>query len=181
MEQKEKKPIYKKWWFWLIIVILIIGFAGSGSTTKPTISRNTVDSSKETTETTEAKERQVNVGDSVETSELKITYISCEEYKNYDSYSSPKSGNKVVRIVMDMENISDKDIYLNSFDCYSDGEKCESYYYADDFKAPTLEKLSTGKKMKAILYYEIPTSSTNNILEYETDYWTDEKVEFIIK
>ena len=33
--EKNKKPIYKKWWFWLIIVIVVIGI-GSGGTSNNT-------------------------------------------------------------------------------------------------------------------------------------------------
>ena len=29
---KNKKPIYKKWWFWLIIALIVIGAASSGGT-----------------------------------------------------------------------------------------------------------------------------------------------------
>lgn len=28
---KNKKPIYKKWWFWLIVVILVVGLAGGSN------------------------------------------------------------------------------------------------------------------------------------------------------
>ncbi|MEA4965418.1 MAG: hypothetical protein VB055_06325 [Oscillospiraceae bacterium] len=28
MDEKEKKPIYKKWWFWVIIALLVIGVIG---------------------------------------------------------------------------------------------------------------------------------------------------------
>ena len=39
MEQKTKKPLYKRWWFWLIIIIIICGIGASNSdTTQPTSS-----------------------------------------------------------------------------------------------------------------------------------------------
>lgn len=28
-EEKEKKPIYKRWWFWLIVIIIVIAIATS--------------------------------------------------------------------------------------------------------------------------------------------------------
>lgn len=43
-EEKEKKPIYKKWWFWVIIVVLVIGIAGAGSSSN----NNTVSTSSST-------------------------------------------------------------------------------------------------------------------------------------
>lgn len=32
---KNKKPIYKKWWFWLIIVVVVIAIAVSGGDSEP--------------------------------------------------------------------------------------------------------------------------------------------------
>lgn len=29
--EKEKKPIYKRWWFWVIVIIVVIGVGGSSS------------------------------------------------------------------------------------------------------------------------------------------------------
>ena len=41
--EKEKKPIYKKWWFWVIIVVLVIGIVGStqGGTTNTSVQPET--------------------------------------------------------------------------------------------------------------------------------------------
>lgn len=41
--KKNKKPIFKKWWFWLIIIILVIGIigaAGDSSDTSSTTDKN---------------------------------------------------------------------------------------------------------------------------------------------
>ena len=173
-----KKPIFKKWWFWVIIIIVVIGVAGGSGDNTTVTSGNT---STETSKTQESTQKKVNVGDIVQTDEVKITYKSAGDYTKYNSYSKPKSGNKVVKAQFEFENISDGDVYLESMECYADGEKCEEYYYADDYKSPTLESLSKGKKVKAVLYFEVPKSAKNVVIEYETDYWSDEKVEFIVK
>lgn len=124
---------------------------------------------------------QIKVGEYVKTNQVKITYISSNEYTGYNQYSAPKAGNKVIRLEFEFENISNNDVFLDSFECYADSEKCESYYYADDMKNPTLESLSKGKKFKSIIYYEVPKNAEEIILEYETNYWSDKKVEFIVK
>ena len=28
-EKKQKKPIFKRWWFWLIVALMVIGAVGS--------------------------------------------------------------------------------------------------------------------------------------------------------
>lgn len=178
--EKEKKSFYKKWWFWVVVAIVVIGVVGSSSNTT-TVSSNPNLTSNETSTPAQTTEKQANVGDVVDTNEVKISYLSSQDYTNYNSYSTPKEGNKVVRAEFEFENISSGDVSLNSFECYADGEKCEEYYYADDYKSPTLESLSKGKKVKAIVYYEVPKTATEVVLEYETSYWTNEKIEFIIK
>ena len=177
---EQKKPIYKKWWFWLIVAIIVIGMASSGennSDTKITSQGESINNDQIEQQT----QKKVNVGETVQTNEVKISYKSSQEYTNYNTYSKPKNGNKIMRVEFEFENVSNGDIYLDSFECYADGEKCEEYYYADDYKNPTLESLSSNKKIKAVLYYEVPTSAQEIILEYETDYWSNEKVEFIVK
>ena len=177
MEQK-KKPIYKKWWFWVIIIIAIVAITSSGGDNSNTVvtSGNNAGSLQQEQSTNQT----ANVGDVVQTDEVKISYKSCKEYTKYNSYSKPKSGNKVMRMEFEFENISRGDILLNTMECYADGEKCEAYYYADDYKS-SFETISAGKKVKAVLYYEVPKAAKEIVLEYETDYWSDEKVEFIVK
>lgn len=177
---EEKKSILKKWWFWVIIIVALIAIVGGSGDNSNTAVISQTNNNGETTNQ-EKTDKTVNVGEAVKTDEVKISYNSCKEYTKYNSYSKPKSGNKVMRIELEFENISNGDIYLDGLDCYADGEKCEEYYYADDYKSPLMESLSKGKKVKAILYFEVPKSAQNTILEYETNYWTNEKVEFVVK
>lgn len=178
--KKEKKPIYKKWWVWaliILVVIIIVGMGGDDNT-------NTVKPSTETSATsngTSNENTKVKVGEEISTNDAKITFISASDYTSYKQYSAPKSGNKIIRAEFSFENISNSDIYLDNIDCYADGEKCETYYSADDYKSPTLESLSAGKKVKAIVYYEVPINAGNIMLEYETNIWTNSKIEFIVK
>ena len=176
MEEK-KKPIFKKWWFWVIIIIVVVAVAGgSGDNTTVTSGNDTG-----TPQQNQSTNKTANVGDVVTTDEVKISYTSCKDYTGYSSYFKPSSGNKVIKVQFEFENISNEDVYLKSFECYADGEKCETYLYGEDSKSPIAVSLSKGKKYKAVLYYEIPKAAEEVILEYETDYWSDEKVEFIVK
>ena len=177
MEEK-KKPIFKKWWFWVIIIIVVIAISGSSGNNTSITSGNI---NSETDNEQESSTQTANVGDIVQTKEVKISYISCKQFTNYNSYAKPAAENKVMRLEFEFENISNSDIVLGGFDCYADGAKCDAYYYADDYKNSTLESLSKGKKVKAILYYEVPKTAQETVLEYETDYWSNEKVEFIVK
>ena len=174
MEEK-KKPIFKKWWFWVIIIIVVVAVAGgSGDNTTVTSGNGTG-----TPQQNQSTNKTANVGDVVTTDEVKISYISCKEYTKYNSYSKPASGNKIMRMEFEFENISDGDIFTSDFECYADGEKCGSYY-ANDYKT-SYATISKGRKYKSVIYFEVPKSAEEVVLEYETDYWSEEKIEFIVK
>ncbi len=168
--------------FLLVVIVLgaVVGASGSGNnknqSTPVTANETSTDS-----DTTVKENTIVNVGEEIKTNDTKITFVSAQDYTSYKSYSAPKTGNKVVRAEFTFENISTSDIYLSNLECYADGEKCESYYYADDYKSPTLESLSKGKRVKVIVYYEVPTNAKNIVLEYESNVWTNKKIEFKIK
>lgn len=59
--EKEKKPIYKKWWFWLIIILIIGGIgAGASDNSQPTSSTPTSNTSS-TTETKPIEYKKASV------------------------------------------------------------------------------------------------------------------------
>lgn len=181
-EESKKKPIYKKWWFWVLVVLvvfIIIGVNNSDNNQNVTTSSTTDTNASQNTN--KKQNTVVKVGEEITTNDTKITFISANDYTQYNSYSAPASGNKIIRAEFSFENISSSDISLGNLDCYADGEKREAYYSADDYKNPTLESLSSGKKIKAVVYYEVPSNAENITLEYETNVWTSEKIEFVIK
>ncbi len=168
--------------FLLIVIILgaIIGVNG-GNNNEGQSTPVTASGISNNNNTTVKENTVVNVGEEIKTNDTKITFVSAQDYTSYKSYSAPKTGNKIVRAEFTFENISTSDIYLSNLECYADGEKCEAYYSADDYKSPTLESLSKGKRVKAIVYYEVPKNAESIILEYETSVWSSKKIEFKIK
>lgn len=75
MQQKPKKPFYKKWWFWVIIV-LIAGAIGAGSS-----GANKGKDSKKTTETTTISATSAEITTTVQPT-TKSKKVSEGEYKN---------------------------------------------------------------------------------------------------
>lgn len=180
--ENEKKPIYKKWWFWVLVVLVVFIIIGANnSDNNPNVTTSSTTDTNASLNTNTKQNTVVKVGEEITTKDTKITFISANDYTQYNSYSAPASGNKIIRAEFSFENISSSDISLGNLDCYADGEKREAYYSADDYKNPTLESLSSGKKLKAVVYYEVPSNAENITLEYETNVWTSEKIEFVIK
>lgn len=183
--EKEKKPIYKKWWFWLIILVLIIAIAGSSgnsdSETKTTLSTGEENSSTNNSSKAETKTRY-NVGEIYEGKEVAIKYVSVNDnFTGYSSYASVKDGYKIIKADFEFENVGTSDKLVSSYDfnCYADGYDCESFWSTED--ATFSATLSSGKKTKGSVYFEVPKDATEIVLEYEVNWLTSSKIEFVIK
>ncbi len=121
----------------------------------------------------------VNVGDVLKTSNLEITYNECGEHKGYSQYSAPKSGFKYIYIDLSAKNVGDSDAYISyfEFNCYADDVAMESHYEDDGISAT----LSAGRTTSGRVYFEVPTDAEKIEIEYETDYWDNQKAVFVFK
>lgn len=184
VEKPKKKK--KKWWIALVVVavLLIVVFSSSGDS-EPTVdtpSGQGSESSSVADETQKATDH-IEVGSTVTDSEVKITYSSCDDnFTKYSKYADVTSGCKIVRAALTFENVSSSDVWLGSFECYADGEKCEEFYSPDDYCSTALETISPGRKFSAVIYYEVPKDAKEIELEYEPDSWTGvDKYIFVVK
>ena len=120
------------------------------------------------------------VGDVLETDELRISYLSAEEYTSGIGFMQPKDGNVYYRMEFEFENISDSDQFVSSynFECYADGYSVDRSFAGDDDLNSTI---SPGKKAKGGVYFEVPSDAESIVLEYETNVWTEDKIEFVVK
>jgi RNA polymerase subunit RPABC4/transcription elongation factor Spt4 len=117
------------------------------------------------------------VGDIVESSELIISYLSCEEYVSDNMFVQPQDGYHYITCTFEFENQSDSDEYISSldFDCYADGASCDQIYIRDDELSATL---SAGRKVQGTVTFEVPLDATVVEVEYLTNYWTSNRVVF---
>ena len=96
---KNKKPIFKKWWFWLIIVIFIVGMGSTGGDTNTSTVDNT-DSmviatipSKDTSVSTESVKADIAPAETVAATEPKVEMTmgqknALSSAKSYLSFSA---------------------------------------------------------------------------------------------
>lgn len=139
---------------------------------------NTEDASADKTE--DGQKNEFKAGDVVETSDFKISFNGAEEYVSENEFIQPKDGNVYYKMDFEFENISDSEKNVSSWDfkCYADGYDMEqSYMDGMDLDAT----LSPGKKTKGSVFFEIPKDSKEITLEYETNFWTEDKIIFIVK
>ncbi|MBO4838702.1 MAG: DUF4352 domain-containing protein [Lachnospiraceae bacterium] len=107
-------------------------------------------------------------GGTVETKELKITYLDCGVAVSDNQFLQPAEGYKYIYFELEFENISSREQSVSSllFNCYADGKYCESHLMVrdDDLSAT----LSSGRKTKGSVVFEVPEDATVIELEYET-------------
>ena len=118
-----------------------------------------------------------NVGDIVESSNLKITYLSCEEFKSTNMFVVPTDGYHFISCEFEFENTGTSDEFITSFDfdCYADGIDCKGTYIRDDDLSATL---SAGRKTKGTVTFEVPINAEVIEVEYLSNYWTSNRVVF---
>ena len=162
-----------------IIIFFLAMFVFTSDDTNDTPKK--ISSNEETQ--TQAAEEKVNepfkVGDTVETEDLRITFLKAEPYT--EEYDEPAKGHEFYKFEFEFVNISDSDQCVSSldFNCYADGYDMESAYSSKDKDLDAT--LSAGKKTKGVVCFEIPNDAKNISLEYETNYWSESKVCFEVK
>jgi hypothetical protein len=162
-----------------IIIFFLAMFVFTSDDTNDTPKK--ISSNEETQ--TQATEEKVNepfkVGDTVETEDLRITFLKAEPYT--EEYDEPAKGHEFYKFEFEFVNISDSDQYVSSmdFNCYADGYDMESAYSSKDKDLDAT--LSAGKKTKGVVCFEIPKDAKDISLEYETNYWNESKVCFEVK
>ena len=185
----------------IVVIVLMIAAVGGGDEDGPK-KVGTVDSTKESDEgsndasgesqnagaaesATEATTQEVSnefvVGDIVATDEFKISYISAEEYVEDNEFLQPKEGHVYYRMEFEFENVSNSDQTVSSmlnWNCYADGYAVDQTWIGDDGLDATL---SAGKKVKGALYYEIPAEAAEITLEYDVNFYSSDKIIFIVK
>lgn len=96
-------------------------------------------------------------------------------------FLEPNEGYVFYRMEFEFENISDSDQTMSSmldWSCYADDYTMEQVWGFDDVLDATI---SPGKKAKGAIYYQIPVGAQKITIEYETNFWTEDKVVFVVK
>lgn len=164
-----------------VLVLATFAFFAVGSSDDDSASVSQGDSVTDSGSSNENETLTVNVGDVLTTDTLKITFADCGEYTDYDEYFGPKSGNKVVYLKLEAENIGNSDTYLSMFEfsCYADDVTAEEYIYGDNLFSTDV--ISSGRKMSGYMYFEVPKDAEVIEVEYETDYWDNQKAIFVVE
>ncbi len=175
---KNKKPVYKKAWFWVLIAVVLIAAVGGSGEETPEAPTPAV-SQPVQAQTTVPGKTLYQVGDTVEASQLRITYLACYTDSSNSQFLQPKEGCRYITCEFEFENLgnSDQSVSYFSFDCYADGISCDSSYFRDDALSATL---SAGRKAKGTVTFEVPVDATQIELEYLSNAWTSNRLVFSV-
>ena len=66
------------------------------------------------------------------------------------------------------------------FDCYADGVACDRFLWSSD-DSLSQSSISPGRKLQGYVCFEVPESAEAVELEYETSFWTQDKVIFVVE
>lgn len=185
---RKKQGGIIKWIVIAFVVLLIIGAIGGSSEDDSNTNDektenvgNANNSSEKENKETEKVDNLFSVGEYAKTKTLKISFLSVNDYSSDNMFIKPKDGYKFIRVEFEFENIGKNDETISSllnWSCYADDYSMEQSWVADDVLDATI---SPGKKAKGAIYFEVPVDSKNIIVEYETNFWTEKKIVFVIK
>ena len=110
---------------------------------------------------------EFHVGDTLETPDLKIVYVSSGDYYEDNMFLQPDDGYKYICIELYCENIADHDVSVSefSFSCYADGYACDQYYGVNNGLSATL---SAGRTTTGKIAFSVPVNA--EVIEIEYDY-----------
>lgn len=170
--EKQRKPIYKKWWFWLIAVV-IVGSIGSNigkDEPKKVGTSAPVEEKKEDAKKNEPK--IFKVGDAVQLKDFKITVNKVYTVAG-DEFSKPQEGNEFLAVDCTVENTSDKEQAVSSMMMFKvvdkDGRACEySLLGQTAAKAGQLDgTIGAGRKLTGVYVVEVPKGKKGLELVFE--------------
>lgn len=179
---RKKQGGIGKWIGIVIALFVIIGIATSGSSDDSKANKvGEVDSAQQTNQKQE-KSNVFNIGDIVETDDLKITFIDASVYVSDNQFSQPKDGYEYWKFEFKFENISDSDQSVSSmidWECYADNSKVDQTWVGDDNGLDAT--LSSGRTTQGSVYFEVPVGAESIELEYDINFWQSDKIIFVGK
>lgn len=124
---------------------------------------------KKTTSTakkdTSPKTITAKVGGGITYGKAKVSFTNCYEYTDYDEWSAPKAGYKVVVFEFEVENgnSSNFDFASYGFEGYADNVKVDPYYMDSDIALD----LASGRTGTGTVAFEVPEDAQSIQADYD--------------
>lgn len=168
--------------FFTVFSTLLAKKQGNSQKNNDIIYQNTVNAPSETP-AYEEDTNTFNVGELFESEKVNISYLDSGDYSSDNMFIEPASGNKFIYIDLSIQNTGDTDLSIGSasFTCYADNTKCSQSVVTADDQMDIIATVSPKKYLKGKIYFEVPKNSQNIEVEFETSFWTQDKIYFVVK
>lgn len=186
---RKKQGGIGKWIVVAVVVIVLIAAVSGGGDDKDKNPQKVAENTTTTANNTDGAETQTeevsnvfHVGDVVETQNFKITFVSAGVYERDDEFLQPKDGYEYWQFELKFENISETDQTVSSmmdWECYADNAKADQTWIGDDSGLDAT--LSAGRETQGTIYFEVPKDASSVELEYDINFWQNDKVVFVGK
>lgn len=188
--KKSKKTLFIILGVILALIILVMALGGNDDSSTDTAANNgattaaATDGTTAAPETTTAAEKDFYVvGETYTGTGLTVAFTGANEnFTEIMPYSEIPAGMKVVQATFDFTNTGNSDQLISSgdFDCYADNVSCESFLYVDN--SSFLDTLSAGRQATGkSVYFQVPDTAQNIVIEYEPNMFSSKKVVFQVK
>ena len=164
IQQKTKKPIYKKWWVWvLLIVLIVILITGLTAGGKMNGEKARTINTATTTQSGPTILESYNLGELVKVDKFEFSALSFKETKSDNAALQPKEGNKYMAVEVQITNNGDSKEMVSSILSFhlenSAGERA-MHIYTPPTDKPFEGQLLKGDTTKGTLTYEVPKNAT---------------------
>jgi len=177
MNAKEKKSVFKRWWFWVIVSIVLIGIGGAAGGNKGDTATNTGSNGSQDQKAEEKTEFKVGETASFDNKTITVTDVQ----RNYDTgnqFAQPESGKEFVIVTVNIVNNSDSNLDYNTFEFKmqdSNGvQQSEAITALSEGKLNS-GSLAKGGKVTGKLAYEVPKDDAGLKLLYQNFSFFDNK------
>ena len=177
------KPIWSKWWFWILMLTIFSCAISIRFISKVTdfTEHNTgiINTSDGQVNDTFVSEDAYLVGSDLEISDVKISYLSWEEYISDNMSVQPAEGYWFISCEFLFENLSASDYHVSASDfyCYADGVAMDNVSRRDNNLDSTI---STGSTAQGTVTFEVPMDATVVEVEYVFEQSSTERVVFSV-
>ena len=180
---KNKKPIYKKWWFWVLAVIVVGSIAGgagnSESSNGGAIASNSESNGKTNDTVSEEVKEFYAVGEEVKLGD-NVLIVNSVEKSAGSEWDKPKDGCEFVIVNVTIKNGGSSEISYNPYDFdmqNSQGQITDQAFTTiNTDTALSCGNLAAGGQVSGTIAFEQPVGDEGLVLKYKANMFSNKEI-----